>query len=68
MYLLRAAAVAGDAVEEGPVDARDVVDQRGELEPQHRGRRRRLPAGTDGGRRLLLLRVLCLRAHMGRSC
>ena len=67
-YLLRAAAVAWDAVEEGPVDARDVVDERGDLEPQHRGRlRRRLPAGPEGGRRLLLLRVLCLRAHMGRS-
>ena len=37
MYLLRAAAVAGDAVEEGPVDARDVVDQRGELEPSTAG-------------------------------
>nr|CAB3476619.1 unnamed protein product [Digitaria exilis] len=62
-YLLRAAAVAGDTVEEGPIDARDVVDQRRELEPQHRGRRRRrLPAGPEGGRGLLL-RVLCLRTH-----
>lgn len=67
-YLLWTAAVAGDAVEEGPVDARDVVDERRQLQAQHHGRGvavgppnrgRGSGSGSGGGRHA----VLCLRAH-----
>jgi hypothetical protein len=60
-YLLRAATVAGDAVEERPIRARDVVDHRRELQPQHH--RRRILAGPEGGWRRKVW-LLCLRAHM----